>query len=182
MLFEAGNTRSDHRLIIDHGLAKALRFGADDLQTNRSGYLSENQKTYLRRVRRAQLGRSLLFVGVIGGLIVVSLFGTGTRSVLAYLFSIGCTIALVARPTLRVWRGVAADIAAARVQHMIGIVRNTSRPDANYTDFTICIEDRQFTVPNTVYMLFHVGVTYRLYYAPQMSMIVSAEPSPQGMP
>jgi hypothetical protein len=164
--------------MFNENLARALDFTEDDLATNREGKLSTRQKEFLRRKAFSEIKDQPavqrfgcfwllllvgLFVGAIGGDVVTV---TVARLV------VGLPVIILVFQFFRVWRHIGMDMDKGTVTSDTGKV---SLKVGEY-DHLLSFPNVAFAIGEDVLLAFHNDESYRIYYAPNTRVILSAEP------
>ncbi|MBK8029120.1 MAG: hypothetical protein J0M07_23545 [Anaerolineae bacterium] len=154
-------------------LAAALKFTDDDLAMNAAGRLSKTQVAALHR-------RRTIGAVMIGGLCVTVAFflliGTvgATASLgpilLAMLVFMAFALAVGALPAVRITRDLKMGVQVAE-----GRVELDTTPAQNSASYRVKVDGRKFNVQKRAFLAFKNGDPYRIYYAPNTKMILSAE-------
>ncbi len=168
-------------------LAQAFRFNNDDLQHNRDGTLTDEQKRRLRR-RRVVSGEMGLAV-VVGIHLVVFIIGStvgayrtvalGAPSgvIIPIMIIVLCVwgLTVFTRPAIRQWRNLSQDARDGQVKVLQGpverrwlLVRRNRFPH-------IATDDGQVQVTARQQALFIPGQCYALYVVPHSGVLLSAE-------
>jgi hypothetical protein len=157
-------------------LALKLDFTAEDLYANRDGILSERQRGKLQRaLLRDAILYGVLEVVLVG--VVMVMIGGAMRQASEgrLLILVVLLVAASLYPIYIVRQSLAtrADLAAGHVEMAAGRVE---LHDMGRGNFQVFVRLRSFTVSKKVYGAFLNKRHYRVYYAPRLNKILSAEP------
>lgn len=165
---------------LENDLMAALNFTADDLDANRDGQLSEEQRARLYGKRIYWL---LAIAGVVAFVFLINLpgvfivFSSGDypppADMLIFIgFILGCIGILVLLYTRSDLRAITADLQEKTVESVQGLI---ALETFGQDKMKVHIHDRAFTVNNKAGLAFKNGDPYCLYYAPHSKTLLSAE-------
>jgi hypothetical protein len=169
----------------DRVLMYALRFSQHDLHVNRNGYLSEAQKAMMRQwLKRAlQEGVLVLLLGLPSMALIFSIVRrTNAGFAVPLLLVIGAVTCYIAGQDLLTWTRVRADIDRERVRSARGRATLWLGPSLLWREPTYHVRLRgiTFQVDKEAYRWFDQFVRYKIYYAPNSRIILSAEQLPKS--
>jgi len=159
-------------------LMRTMKFGGKDLQANRDGFLTDNQR---RSIQRGQMWGAI-FWWIMAVVFASPAIFIATQQAWQNQFGVwALIIASLACVTAAFWqqsktRRVLKHNQTASVQ---GAVRRTMQ--LVYTGkvmipmFQVIVGDKTFTVPKNVHDAFIEGDDYTLYYVPETNQLLSAE-------
>lgn len=165
-------------------MQQMMGFTSNDLAANRAGQMSERQ-CHALQVQRQR--RMVEFSLALGGVLIffmlmsLSILTAGEGGVLlAVLFLASVFGRAAARNSIwRFWRGVGSDLQTARASMVYGRVYvDISRLRAvqiYHLHVAARGRARSFEIDEETSKLFEVGQPYRIYFAPQSGVILSAE-------
>jgi len=160
-------------------LASALGFTASDLDANRGGRLSADQRSALLRFEARRMVGIALSLLIAGGFLAAA-FAIGITTGLSVRFLVLAALAafvaaLLGFSSLKLW----PDISAGKVSSMEGFVNpgmETKHVGRNTApDFYWDLGDQRFHVPGKAYGVL-TPAPHRLYFLPLTRRIVAAEP------
>jgi hypothetical protein len=165
---------------LETDLMAALHFTQADLDANRDGQLSEEQRARLYGKRIYWL---LAIVGVVAFIFLINLpgvfvvFGSGdypppVKLLIFIGFILGCIGILVVLYDRSRLRAIAADLQDKTVEAEQGLI---SLETFGQNKMTARINDIEFTLNAEAGLAFKNGDPYCLYYAPHSKTLLSAE-------
>ncbi|MDX2151997.1 MAG: hypothetical protein SFV54_14760 [Bryobacteraceae bacterium] len=184
-------------------LAEANNFTLADLEENRAGRISgpQRQRLYaralapLRYTGGALLGW-LIACGIVKVLVpdivltVLALLGAKTFLVVFWGITLPCVLAFLASAvkSVRLVTLLQGDLRDGKAAHIEGRI-TTSREDVDglglekfhqqkNTQRAYVFQDWRFDVDEDAMKALRPGLRYRLYYAPQSTLLLSIEPAP----
>lgn len=172
-------------------LAQANGFTLEDLQTNRQGWMSHQQRTGVVRRMIGCLFMSLLLVGsVVGGGGVAVLAPSGLLSGFPVLVLVFVGLAVYALLALMFISSARRQLREGRVAFMDGFVererKESSDSDSGTTSTSYSyvvyqphpsgVNQQRFSVNGAAYHALVPGLRYRVYYLPSDHKLVSIEP------
>jgi hypothetical protein len=169
-------------------LQLAFGFTAHDLFCNQAGYMSKEQRAFLRKYDIQQAIGAALVVVILAGLVALTFvsvmqeFGTAPflNSVMALVSMIGFGLLLVVlvREIWIRWSARLHDLRTGAVAQVDGDITletaRASRGGALYCRVRIGRET--LTAPEVALRKLHDGEHLRIYYAPASKIVLSAEP------
>ncbi len=164
-----------HTLPATKELQSALRFGAEDLQANRAGQLSEVQMYYLRlrRMRSIQLGVVVALIFAF----IATLFLYDASAVRG-LIGIGVTLCNAALLGIfgRYWMRLTGDIRAGTVEAHNGQLERVIKPvTRRVLNYVLRVNGIDVYVPKETFDLFEHQAVYTLYRTKYTGALISAE-------
>ncbi|MBI1256489.1 MAG: hypothetical protein GC204_03370 [Chloroflexi bacterium] len=151
---------------------KELDFTLEDLEANREGRFTDSQRALLRRaLLRDTLIYGLLSLLPLGGIIVL-LSGAAEHApngvILAILIILsGLLIVYIARQFYATRADLAREVKVA--------VGEAGLHNLGRGGFGLSIGQQNFLISKSLYAAFAEGKFYRVYYAPRLKRILSAE-------
>lgn len=154
-------------------LERQIGFTSEDVAENRAGKLTERQRG---RLNRKLIFTVLTFIWIIVlmviALMILGLVEGGTPARLFIFAVAGAFMAIRAFDIWRTWQ----DLSAGSVAMVEGKARvRPSRRRRQGQRFPVYIEDKQFWVTARQQQHLHDGLRYKVYYTPNVRMIVSVE-------
>jgi hypothetical protein len=164
----------------DRVLMYALHFSQRDLHVNRNGYLSEAQKAMMRqwRKRALQEGVLALLLGLPSmALIFSAVRRTNAGFAVPLLLVIGAVTFYIAGQDLAAWARVGADIYSERARSARGRATLWLGPSLLWREpaYHVRLRGITFQVDKQAYRWFDQFERYKIYYAPNSRIILSAE-------
>ena len=167
-------------------LMKALHFTAADLEINRKGQLSDEQRLKLgtqgstKTMAYSLLALALAALAALPGLRIVRAgpsFREPSDVVLMVVFA--CLALVPASLAFMRWRKVMADTVSGTVQIARGIVSTDVRQiSRGNVLFIVNLKNLEFHVSKAAMQSFTNSAPYAVYYAPNTMTMLSAEPIP----
>jgi hypothetical protein len=158
-------------------LAYLLEFSKEDIEANREGYMTKEQ----RRFHRAN-GREIAGLKGVGfGFLVAALLTTGIK------YDSELIRALVGLGSIILWIVIAIvfahiqyapykhDLYKSKVECVKGRIRLRKESRGRETIRWATIQDESFEIPKELFDAFDNGDTYAIYYAEYSRTILSAE-------
>lgn len=162
-------------------LTNAIGFGVDDLNANRAGELSENQRVFLNR--ECSFWRLYAFsIPVVAMLLIVLAVADGIQRYDTLASRIGMILLiLILAGTFFLYTYVRfkkfrADLEENRISSLVGVVELKSYAQRNGREYIVALEKVQFKINRLTFETFETGSSYRIYYALHSKRIMSAEP------
>lgn len=162
-------------------LEETLMFSPADLDANRGGRLTDEQRD---RLQRSEITLNLVMTAA-SILLYVVLFYIITFSLAISLLILAVLLVVMGLPLIRRSLKLLDDMRAARVEQVSGTVEHKTRiaPWRRYSRLyfiDVTTDDgatERFTVRREVYQSFDAGARYRVYYLPDSRQMVAAEPA-----
>lgn len=147
-------------------LLDALRFSADELELNRRGQLSKQQRSQLKRRFVHSIRRWLLAL--------IALFSAGRLLQMRWMIVVFGSAAIVS-VMVSIWLRWREDLKGqvSQADGYLNIMPTMRFPFG--TDYQLSVNDERFTVSQRIRAAFAPGRRYRVYYAPGSRTILSAE-------
>ncbi|MEM9953720.1 MAG: hypothetical protein AAF846_19075 [Chloroflexota bacterium] len=162
-------------------LMQPLQFDQNDLQANRDGLLSDNQRERLQslQVRALSVGLGgffgfallatiFLFFGSENGFIIMTLIGMFITIVNAIF------VGMFARQYMR----LRADLHDGDIEVISGEMERVVKADGRMNNFLLRVGDDEFYVKKDLFRLFRHEVHYHIYRAKHSRVLLAAEPTP----
>jgi hypothetical protein len=164
-----------------------LKFSDTDLEANRSGYMSKEQRLRLRRQQQERF-RDLRIsaLGVIAGsafgILVTALFRLNVCIIVAIcLLDLG--LGVWAAALVQKWRRLDADLYKGDVSTASGRVLLDVQPEGEVgVKCVLKIQGLRFEISKDAMLAFHNEDVYRVYYLPNTKTVLSAEPAASQEP
>ena len=168
-------------------LMSLLQFTSADLDANRQGHLTSNQKRCLRR--QCLTGRQMLHA-VLLTLFVVAIIGGIVAEINAEDWIVSLSLALLLLGTLgvvfgglglRAWREVRREWLALRADLDAGSVASASGSvqmeliDGHPPRCYLHVAGQRFEIPEKAAFVFDQHQPYTVYYAPRLGRLLSVE-------
>ena len=160
-------------------LMREIPFSEADLESNRSGHMSDIQAARLRHARFravftgfavillvALVATTLLFLAMRNGSIILNLIAVGLIVINAVMMGMFA----------RYWLRLSADLRDGEVEIIEGELERVIRPYGRVNNYIIRIDGVQFSVTRQLFMQFRHESPYRIYRAPYSNALLSAEP------
>ncbi len=170
--------------MVEDSLNRALEFTVEDLAANRNGFLSSAQRLQLEQQRWKGARGYVLLAAVFGVVALIPALRFFTSSIRDTNDLIGAcifgalTLALAWTAYTR-WQQIHFDAARGTASVISGIVRLETRTvNRGNVVYKLKIQGLDFQVSEAALQVFTDGETYRVYYAPESKIVLSAEPEP----
>ena len=159
----------------EHLLIEAIGFSEEDLEANREGYMSEQQRRSLFRKWTPWTCFTLLFAALILPTMlpfVLEQLGTSTLSPLTLIAAVFLVVPVYFAYK---WWQLSVDMRQRLVTSVEGRVRLDLSGGGNSSQLTVSIGKAKFHVKKPIFLAFKNGDPYCVYYAPRSKTILSAE-------
>lgn len=160
-------------------LMPLFRFSMADLEMNRAGHLSHNQRERLQTLQT----RSIMVggVGFLGFAFIATLLifvGQQNQSVILSFVGVLLTVcnAIFTGMVARYWLRLSADLRAGTVEMISGELERILRPNRQGNNYIVRVAGKNFPVNKEQFKAFRHEAPYRLYCAVHSGILFSAEP------
>ena len=166
---------------VDPDLAYGLNFTPEDLAANREGYMTKKQRVYLGNQRSLWMSAIVLAVIACPILSTYAIWNgiqihdsTSSRvGIIALICVVTGGFAIYAATRRRIYN---ADVYKGNVSMTEGSIVLDVDSGGRRVEYYVGIGNRNYRISKSAFLAFKNHNEYRLYYAPNSRIVLSAEP------